>query len=308
MSKFLFEEFDAVSAKQWKQKIQVDLKGADYNETLIWRSSEGIDVKPFYHSDDFQESFTPIPGHPKNWSIAQEVFIDDESIANGLILEAIKNGADAIVITSEKEFNPLDVFKNLDFEGIVIYFHLHFLSESFFFQLKQFLSKNKAKAFYNIDIIGNLSRSGNWFHNLKEDHTILEKIFSESSSENIFSVDTRLYQNAGANMLQQLAYALAHAAEYLNHFVKEDHQKLEMTFQIAIGSNYFFEIAKVRALRKLYALLASEFGVAETCHIVAKPSKRNKTIYDYNVNMLRTTTEWHERCPWWSKYYRKYAI
>jgi methylmalonyl-CoA mutase len=92
-------------------------------------------------------------------------------------------------------------------------------------------------------------------------------------------------------MVQQLAYALAHAVEYLNHFESKGNQKLEITFHVATGSNYFFEIAKIRALRKLYALLASEFGLSKTCHIAARPSKRNKTIYDYNINMLRTTTE-----------------
>ncbi|MDX1783208.1 MAG: methylmalonyl-CoA mutase, partial [Aequorivita vladivostokensis] len=66
MSDFLFEDFDEVSAKQWKQKIQYDLKGADYNETLVWQSPEGIHVKPFYHQDDFEEEFQPIPGQPKS--------------------------------------------------------------------------------------------------------------------------------------------------------------------------------------------------------------------------------------------------
>ena len=91
-------------------------------------------------------------------------------------------------------------------------------------------------------------------------------------------------------MVQQLAYSLAQVNEYLNHFSSE---KLEgnITFKVAVGSNYFFEIAKIRALRKLYAALASEYTISESCHIIAFPSKRNKTLYDYNVNMLRTTTE-----------------
>ena len=76
MNKTLFSEFDQVSAKQWKQKIQVDLKGADYNDALVWQSPEGINVKPFYHADDFENKPTPIPGHPTQWSIAQDVFID----------------------------------------------------------------------------------------------------------------------------------------------------------------------------------------------------------------------------------------
>ena len=64
-----------------------------------------------------------------------------------------------------------------------------------------------------------------------------------------------------------------------------------MTFNLATGPNYFFEIAKIRALRKLYATLAKEYNLNETCHIIATPTKRNKTLYDYNVNLLRSTTE-----------------
>jgi len=296
MNKFLFDAFEPVSAKQWKQKIQMDLKGADYNDTLVWQSAEGIHVKPFYHKDEFENSPTPIPGHPTQWSIAQDVFIDDETIANKLMLDAIERGAEAIICSSEKEFDIGLMFRGFRFEKIKIYFNLKFISESFILSLKQFLSDKNADVFYNIDLIGNLARSGNWFQNLKKDHEILENILQNNASENIISIDTALFQNAGANITQQLAYALSQVTEYLNHFAaetvgKSSKKELNITFEVAVGSNYFFEIAKIRALRKLYAAVASEFGVTETCHIVARPSKRNKTLYDYNINMLRTTTE-----------------
>jgi len=296
MTNFLFNEFSPVSAKQWKQKIQADLKGADYNETLVWQSIEGIHVKPFYHQDDFNKDFSPIPGHPKTWKIAQNVFIDNEIIANKLALDAINRGAESIIFTSESEFDFTEVLHNFPFESIPIHFNFSFLSEEFNNKLKQFFSEKKATVFYNIDLLGNLARTGNWFYNLKKDHEILESIVTTKFSENIFSIDATLYQNAGANMVQQLAYAIAQANEYLNHFynketIKIDEKQSSVTFKIAIGSNYFFEIAKIRALRKLYAALANEYGAKQTCHIIAMPSKRNKTIYDYNVNMLRTTTE-----------------
>jgi|TARA_R100000479_G_scaffold69849_1_gene33518 methylmalonyl-CoA mutase len=304
----LFKDFDSVSAKEWKHKIQADLKGADYNETLVWQSREGIHVKPFYHPDDFEDPFTPIPGQPTTWSIAQHIFIDDEAIANNLAIDAIKRGAKAIIFKAESEFDIEKIFKEFPFKKTKIYFKLTFLSEEFLGKLKQYLSDKKATVYYNIDLIGNLTRYGNWFHNLKEDHRILEKFVSENPSEAIISVDTTGYQNAGATIVQQLAYALSHANEYLNHFDNvtlspsinsgqakvegsNSQQPLEITFKVAIGSNYFFEIAKIRALRKLYAALASEYKISETCHIIAVPSKRNKTLYDYNVNMLRTTTE-----------------
>ncbi len=298
MSKFLFEDFDEVSAKQWKQQIQYDLKGVDYNETLVWQSPEGINVKPFYHEDDFKEEFSPIPGQPESWKIAQEIFIDDEKIANKIALDALNRGAEAIIFSAENQFEVEAVLKNFPFENASIYFNLKFLSEEFYNHLIQFFSEKRGKVFYNIDLIGNLARTGNWFHNLKKDHEILDHIFEKNSSENILSVDATLYQNAGANMIQQLAYALAHANEYLNHVCQPERSRrsaevknLNVTFKLATGPNYFFEIAKIRALRKLYAVLAKEYGAKETCHIIATPSKRNKTLYDYNVNLLRSTTE-----------------
>lgn len=103
------------------------------------------------------------------------------------------------------------------------------------------------------------------------------------------SIDVSLYQNAGANITQQLAYALAQANEYLNHFNGAIGN--EIVFNVAVGTNYFFEIAKLKALRVLWNSLAQEYNCKTTCHIITTPSKRNKTIYDYNTNMLRTTTE-----------------
>jgi methylmalonyl-CoA mutase len=294
MSKFLFNDFDEVSAKQWKQQIQFELKGADYNETLVWQSPEGINVKPFYHQDDFNRDFQPIPGQPESWKIAQKIFIDDEQIANNIALDAINRGAEALIFTAAEDFEPRTVFKDFPFEKASIYFKLTFLSEAFYSKLVKFFSAKNATVYYNIDLIGNLARTGNWFHNMKKDHEILDSIFQKHASENIFSVDATLYQNAGANIVQQLAYALAHANEYLNHICQPERSRRPaevVTFNLAIGPNYFFEIAKIRSLRKLYATLATEYGTTETCHILATPSKRNKTLYDYNVNLLRSTTE-----------------
>ena len=291
MSNYLFNEFDEVSSKEWKQKIQVDLKGADYNETLIWKSLEGIDVKPFYHQDEFKKDFQEILGTPNAWNIAQSIFIDDETIANNLIIDAVKRGAEAVYLASNTAFDIDLVFNNFSFENTIIYFDLKFLSASFLADLKTFFANKKGTVYYNLDIIGNLARSGNWFHNLKEDHSILEKIIEQNPKENILSIDGTLFQNSGASMVQQLAYCIAQVNEYLNHFSKKTNKELSVTFKLSVGSNYFFEIAKIRALRKLYALIAKEYHVSTDCHIISFPSNRNKTIYDYNTNLLRTTTE-----------------
>ncbi|NND63454.1 MAG: methylmalonyl-CoA mutase [Flavobacteriaceae bacterium] len=291
MTKSLFSEFEEVSAKQWKQKIQFDLKGADYNDTLVWQSLEGIHVKPFYHQDDFKSPPSPIPGHPAQWKVAQAVFIDDVQIANSLGLDAIKRGAESIEFTAEKEFEYKKVFERFNFSEVEIYFTFHFLKESFLTELIEFLKKQNAKVHYRIDLLGNLAATGNWFSNNVNDHQVLNNLLSKFPSERLQGVDISHYQNAGANIVQQLAYGLAQATEYFNFIEQGNKSQKGLTITMALGSNYFFEIAKIRAFRKLYACVAKEFGIEATCHIFVRPSKRNKTIYDYNVNMLRTTTE-----------------
>lgn len=284
MSTNLFDDFKSVSSKEWKQKIQADLKGADYNENLIWKSPEGIHVKPFYHRDEFLEGFTPIPGQPEGWNIGQFIFIDDVEVANKLALDALQRGAEAIYFTAEKEFNTDTLFKNLPVENHIFYFDLKFLSPEFC----KHPAFAKANVFLLNDIINHHTKDGNWYNTLKEDFSQLEDIVLKTKT---LSVDAISYQNSGATISQQLAYALAHANEYLNAFGNNPASIENVIFKISVGSNYFFEIAKIRALRLLYASLAKEYNVSRTCHIIALPSKRNKTLYDYNVNMLRTTSE-----------------
>jgi methylmalonyl-CoA mutase len=283
MSNFLFDEFNAVSPAAWKQKIQVDLKGADYNEALLWKTDEGITVKPFYTKEDCKN--TPINLPKKGFNICQSIFIDDEKIANSLALDALKRGANTIQFKASKPFDLKTLLKG--FPGkTLIYFQLNFLDARFQTKLADFC--HTENTFIQTDIFGNLAENGNWFINLKEDHKQLEKIVAKS--KNCISVSGDLYQNAGANILQQLAYTLAHANEYLNHFGGKINKKI--SFNFAVGSNYFFEIAKLRAFRILWASLLNEYDIKNTAaHIFTQPSLRNKTIYDYNTNMLRTTSE-----------------
>jgi len=51
----LFEDFSPVSTEQWEEKIKIDLKGADYHRRLFWNSPEGIQVRPFYRSEDLED-------------------------------------------------------------------------------------------------------------------------------------------------------------------------------------------------------------------------------------------------------------
>ncbi|WP_339845491.1 methylmalonyl-CoA mutase subunit beta [uncultured Dokdonia sp.] len=282
----LFSEFDAVSAKAFKQKIQFDLKGADYNETLVWQSLEGIHVKPFYHSDEIKE--TVAVQAPQQWFIGEKIFIVDAAKSAQTANKAIENGAEAIYFQADTLFDLELLFESLKHKGIPLYFELSFLDEDFYKRFHAF-----AKAYHittKLDIINHLALDGNWYHNLQKDHDIVSSLLQGEESK--LTVDTTLYQNAGATMVQQLAYGIAHLTEYLNHCEKEKLSINLVTFEVAVGTNYFFEIAKLRALRKLAAVVLSAFNYTDVViNIIAHPSRRNKTIYDYNINMLRTTTE-----------------
>ncbi|MEP2937202.1 MAG: methylmalonyl-CoA mutase subunit beta [Gilvibacter sp.] len=290
MTKKLLHEFEGVSAKAWKQKIQVDLAGADYNQTLVTKTLEGIDINPIYHADLAPE-ISPIKGQPDEWLITQAVFVDQEVVANKLVKQAINGGANSLWLKANGVFDYEKVFNDITLTNVVIFADFAFLSELFYTKLAAFLETKKARFHARIDLLHQLAVNGNWFENSKTDHQRLEAVcLAANRAQSILGVNMAHYANAGANAVQQLAYGLAHANEYLNHF-GEQTQNIGITFTVASGSNYFIEIAKIRALRVLYKELAAVHGKDEQCTILASPGLRNKTIYDYNVNMLRTTTE-----------------
>jgi methylmalonyl-CoA mutase len=280
-----------ISSKQWKQQIQFELKGADYNETLVWNSPEDIQVKPFYHKDEFVD-VPQVKTKATNFRICQNIFVQDLEKSNSRAIDSINRGAESLRFTIEDEkIDIAKLLKNLPLESITIYFNLSFLSTEYIKKIEDFAQKNKVKIYCTLDPIGQLAKEGNWFTTKeKTNFDTLNELFRipPSGVRGLISINASLYQNAGANMVQQIAYALAHANEYFNIIPNLNRP---IVFEVSVGTNYFFEIAKLRALRLLFNQIAKEYNHHHDCHIVVSPTKRNKTLYDYNVNMLRTTTE-----------------
>ncbi len=284
----LFQEFEPISSKQWKQQIQFELKGADYNETLLWESPEGIKVKPFYHFDEMKNSICQTELVEVPFTILQKIFVHDVQKSNERAFDALNRGAESIYFTLENDTISIEqLMQNLPLENINYYFNLPFLSVEFASKINEFTTKNKASIIILNDSIGQLCKDGNWYENLETDFKKLNTISSTYTLPFLF-ISSGIYQNAGANMVQQLAYTLAHLNEY---FIRIPVINQPITIEVAVGTNYFFEIAKLRVFRLLFNTLAKEYNHNIDCHIVATPTKRNKTLYDYNVNMLRTTTE-----------------
>lgn len=288
MAEKLFTDFEHVSSKQWKQQIQYDLKGADYNETLVWESPEGIKIKPFYHADETPESLFA-SNKNESFKICQNIFVFDLEKSVRRSLETLQRGAESLRFTIEdKNIDVAKLLETLPLEKTIVYFNLQFLSLEFVQQLNEIAQKRKATFYIQLDPINELAKDGNWFTDLNADFKLLNQIKSTCTSVNFLSIDGTLYQNAGATMVQQIAYIASHATEYFNRI---ENLSGTIVLEVAVGSHYFFEIAKIRALRLVLESVAAEFNSDIKFHILTTPSKRNKTLYDYNVNLLRTTTE-----------------
>lgn len=288
--KSLFTNFAPVSAKEWKQKIQFELKGADYNETLIWNSPDDIKVKPFYDKEDVKEVIS-VTTKASEFKICQNIFVHDINKSIERALDSLARGAESIRFSIEDETIAIEkLLEKLPLESTPIFFHLNFISIDFVQKIESIATKRKATIYCNIDPIGQLAKEGNWFTTSeKNNFETLNNLVKRDNALSLISVNGALYQNSGATIVQQIAYTLAHANEYFNHIELSKPQT--MVLEIAVGTNYFFEIAKLRAIRLLFNLIAKEYNQNWNCHLVVTPTKRNKTLYDYNVNMLRTTTE-----------------
>ncbi|MDP5082303.1 MAG: methylmalonyl-CoA mutase, partial [Winogradskyella sp.] len=164
MSRLLFDDFDSVSSKAWKQKIQVDLKGADYNQALIWKTNEGIDVKPFYHADEFNTLPEVSNTKATEWKICQSIVVTESKEANLAARDAIERGADSILFFIKNESISIeDLLQNIDLEKTTLEIKCDFLSESFIQSLNTRTSQITRPYSIKIhsDIIGNLAKTGN---------------------------------------------------------------------------------------------------------------------------------------------------
>jgi methylmalonyl-CoA mutase len=106
------------------------------------------------------------------------------------------------------------------------------------------------------------------------------------------------YHNGGGSAVQEVAFVLAAGAEYLRKLQARglaiDEVAPRILFSFSIGSNFFMEIAKLRAARILWSTIVEAFGGSEESQkmrIHARTSAWTKTVHDPYVNMLRGTAE-----------------
>ncbi len=320
----LFSEFPPVTKEQWEQRIQQDLKGADYDKKLIWKTAEGINVKPYYRAEDLQnikQVFASLPGQfpyvrgtngvNNQWLISQDVETSDIAKANHLAKDATRRGADAVLlnvseVNTAKEMSAL--LNGIDLDKVTLLFNSSPSYENLLLNLDESIISSgydsaSIKGVFDFDPLSYVLLNGNFYNSedgdLLEGAQLLKDAARSLKQFRVLSVNGQFFHNAGSTLVHELAFALASGNEYLSWYTTKgftaDEVASKMTFHFATGSNYFMEIAKLRAARLLWAQIVNAYKPAsqesQKMHIHSMTSTWNKSIYDPFVNMLRTTTE-----------------
>ena len=323
--KLLLDEFPPINTEQWEEQIKKDLKGADYDKKLIWKTIEGINVKPYYREENLKnkEYLSSLPGEfpfirgnkkdNNTWEIRQDFEVKETFSANKNIRNAIERGATAVGIklcikdidTKEKFF---EILKDINPENVALHFRGGKGTFKFAEYLLAFVTENKfninnIKGSFSFDPIGHLTTKGNFYLNEEEDFRVLSefilKINSSLPGFKIIGVNGSNFANAGSTLVQELAFSLSVGTEYLdkltNNNLSIDQVAGLFIFTFGQGSNYFMEIAKIRAARLLWSNIINAYKPADkncsTMFIHCVTNLWNKSLYDPYVNMLRTTTE-----------------
>ena len=317
----LFTEFQAPTTQEWLDKIQVDLKGADFNKRLVWRTNEGFNVQPFYRREDVLKLKTPeslpgefpfVRGNKKNdniWYVRQEINAEDAAAANEKALDILNKGIDSLGfrIPGDKvsaEFIET-LLKDIQCECIEVNFHTcmrHALELAEILKAyfeKMGYDKEKLVGSIDFDPFRMMLMKGKDAEEVLKVAPQLVEALKEYPNFRCISVDSLALNNSGAYIVQELGYALAWGNEYMQILtdagVDADLAAKKIKFNMGISENYFMELAKFRAARMLWAQIVKTYEPKCDCAckmiVNAVTSRYNQTLFDSYVNLLRSQTE-----------------
>jgi len=317
----LFEQFPPVTTREWMEKINADLKGADFNKKLVWRSDEGFDVNPFYRAEDTENLpfINTLPGEfpyirgtkvrNNSWFVRQDIEVSDYVLANRKALEILMKGVDSIGFSiSDPESVNMENFqallKNIHPESIELNFSCNGKAKEILEILAGLIPSDERSGIHGAmetDPLSRLMLNGKLCVPVESG---LEYLSSVTASAAVFprlrtiQINASNFNNAGADIVQELAFAISMGSEYLSQLIsrglRSDFAASKIGFSFGTGSNYFPEIAKLRAARLLWSVVNRGYNPENekiTMNIHCVTSRWNKTIYDPYVNMLRTQTE-----------------
>lgn len=313
----LFDDFPPISSDEWKEKIIADLKGADFDKKLVWHTAEGFDVQPYYRKEDLEDTGTPtagtdqvIPGAERTitWKVRQDLLVDpDTESCNCSIRKVLDRGAQAIGLDFRKieKIDPAviaSLFHEVDIEKTPFFFQHVKEPVQLFNALSAYINEtgkqdSRFSGSLGVDPLGHLVRQGkidtSMFDAIAELIPTASRLFPQFR---IITIDAGAFQDGGSTLSQELGFALAMANTYLDELTRRGQDPATIasmiSFSFATGPDYFMEVAKLRAARLLWNVMTSEWGVETPApmHIQSRSAAWNLTLYDANVNMLRTTT------------------
>jgi len=289
----LLHEFPPVATEAWEEAIVRDLKGADYDKKLLWKTDEGLAVKPYYRAEDLQglEYLDPPPGHfpyargaqpSAAWRIREEIDEVNPELANQAAQSALAVGAEEIA------FRNVSIHSASDLGMLLVNLHeipVHFCDAGEPLIRLLIARQRLSPASTGFDPLANLDFAA-------------EILAAAPPALTPFTIHGEEFEESGATAVEEVGFTLAAGIEFLAEMqarnVNIDRAAASLEISFAIGANFFFQIAKFRAFRLLWARAVESFGGAKpvaAARIHARTSRWNKTVYDPHVNILRGTTE-----------------
>lgn len=322
-SEKLFTEFPPVPTEKWEEVITADLKGADYERKLVWKTGEGFNVRPYYRAENLEGikflgsqagEFPYVRGtHAHNrWRVHQTVSVVCPKEANAEALKILNAGVDSLgFCIASADFSAADLdtlLKDICIEAVEITFcgeKTAHVAELVLAKVeKEGIAKEDVRIAFCIDpLVKGLSSKGDFCSPNGEKciARIVELIHKtkEYKHVRIVTVAGQTFGNSGSTIVEELAFTLSAGHDYLVRLMDAgldvDQAARKLRFSFSVSSNYFMEVAKFRAARMLWANIVKGYGPAKNCackmHIHAETSRWNQTVYDPYVNMLRGTTE-----------------
>ena len=319
----LFTEFPPVPTEKWEEVITADLKGADYERKLVWKTGEGFNVRPYYRAENLEGikflgsqagEFPYVRGtHAHNrWRVHQTVSVVCPKEANAEALKILNAGVDSLgFCIASADFSAADLdmlLKDICIPAVEITFcgeKMANVAELVLAKVeKEGIAKEDVRIAFCIDpLVKGLSSKGDFCSPNGEKciARIVELIHKtkEYKHVRIVTVAGQTFGNSGSTIVEELAFTLSAGHDYLVRLTDAgldvDAAARKLRFSFSVSSNYFMEIAKFRAARMLWANIVKGYGPAKNCackmHIHAETSRWNQTVYDPYVNMLRGTTE-----------------
>ena len=318
----LFTEFPPVPTEKWEEVITADLKGADYERKLVWRTGEGFNVRPYYRAENLEGiqflgsqagEFPYVRGTRAHnrWRIHQTITVNCPAEANAEALKLLNSGVDSLGFAiAKEEFSAADLdqlLHDIHIPAIEMTFcgaHTGRVAELVIDKLEKEGIAEEAQVAFVIDpIVKGLSQKGDFCSpNGEKCFARIKSLIERTQAYKhirIVTISAGIFANAGSTIVEELAFALAAGNDYLARLtdegIKAETAARKLRFSFSVTSNYFMEIAKFRAARMLWANIVKGYNPEKNCAckmmIHARTADWNQTVYDPYVNMLRGTTE-----------------